>query len=77
MSRPSTLVSDNPANMRRWPNAGLLLDQRGRRANSKPTVGQRLVLTENPGYIQLLTSEKFLINIIWMRPLISIILILI
>ena len=31
-----------PANMRRWPNVGLLLGQRRRRwANSKPTLGQR------------------------------------
>ena len=33
-----------PANMRRWPIVGLLLDQRRRRwADNKPTVGQRLM----------------------------------
>ena len=33
------------ANMRRWPDVGLLLGQRRRRwANSKPTLGQRLTL---------------------------------
>ena len=33
-----------PANMRRWPNVGLLLGQRRRRwANSKSTLGQRLM----------------------------------
>ena len=34
----------NPANMRRWPNVGLLLVERRRRsANSKPTLGQRIM----------------------------------
>ena len=33
-----------PANMRRWPNVGLLLAHRLRRwPNSKPTLGQRLM----------------------------------
>ena len=38
------LKSTFPANMRRWPNVGLLFDKRRRRwANSKRMLGQRLV----------------------------------
>ena len=34
-----------PTNTRRWPNVGLLLGQgRERWANSKPTMGQRLII---------------------------------
>ena len=36
------------ANIRRWPNAGLLLGQRLRRwANSEPALGQRLIFAGN------------------------------
>ena len=38
-----------PANTRRWPNVGLLLDQRRRRwVNIKPTLCQRLVFVKCP-----------------------------
>ena len=37
-------ICRSPANMRRWPNAGLLLGQRrGRLAYSELTLGQRLM----------------------------------
>ena len=37
-------IRSSPANTRRWPNDGLMLDQRRRRwANIHPTLGQRLV----------------------------------
>ena len=41
----TTIIFRNiPANMRHWPNVGLLLGQRRRRwANSNPTLGQRLM----------------------------------
>ena len=42
-------VTCNPANMRRWPNVGLLLAHRLRRwPNSKLTLGQRLVYAGKP-----------------------------
>ena len=46
----------NLANMRRWPNVGLLLAHRLRRwPTSKPTLGQRLMFAGNE---QILNSEK-------------------
>ena len=42
--RVSCFHDGDPANMRRWPNVGLLLGQRRRRGtNSKPTLSQRLM----------------------------------
>ena len=41
-------VFDNPASIRRWRSVGLLSGQRPRRcANSKPTLGQRLMCADN------------------------------
>ena len=45
-----------PANMRRWPNFGLLLAHRLRRwSNSKPTLGQRLMFA---GYTVSISHER-------------------
>ena len=52
-------ITLTPANMRRWPNVGLLLVQRRRRwANSKPTLGQRLIFAGTAPCIQPAITKK-------------------
>ena len=47
-----TLLSDNPANTRRWPNVGLILAHRLRRwPNINPTLGQRLVFAGKRSWV--------------------------
>ena len=49
-----SLLGNNPAYTRRWPNVGLILDRRRRRrANIKPTLGQRFVFAVK-GYVYVL-----------------------
>ena len=58
---PLKLFDKSPANMRRWPNVGLLLAHRLRRwPYSKPTLGQRVMFAGSRVYIIVPTSGFFL-----------------